>query len=295
MDTSKQKIRIRVLRCGKVGVDPSWVDRELSGNAYAYSGVLRSRKTRIWLPVRAFLIEHPKGKVLVNTGWNVSVRERPLMTLGPMLFSVKPYLPVGEAIGERLEMLGISPKDLKAVILTHMETDVAGGLAQVQQAQRILVNREMWLHANSIHPVFNTVSRDWRGIRVRNYRFPQENHPDAELCRDVFGDKSVEIVPLPGRVRGAVGVRISWNGKFVLLVGDAAYSSDSWNYLMLPGPLDNALDETITLDWIRKQAQKEDCVAVLATHDPAVQPDLIELGSRVNLYYFGNRTNAFKR
>ena len=33
------------------------------------SGVFERADTRLWLPVSAYLIEHPRGKFLVDTGW----------------------------------------------------------------------------------------------------------------------------------------------------------------------------------------------------------------------------------
>ena len=62
-------IRIHILTCGEVGVDPAVPDRGISRNRLAYTGLLRSPKRRIWLPVKAFLIEHPQGRILVDTGW----------------------------------------------------------------------------------------------------------------------------------------------------------------------------------------------------------------------------------
>ena len=74
-------IKIHVLECGEVGVDPAVPDRSISGSPIAYTGLFRSRKRRIWIPVKAFLIEHPKGLILIDTGWDSAVRDHPVRTL----------------------------------------------------------------------------------------------------------------------------------------------------------------------------------------------------------------------
>ena len=38
-------------------------------NAIKASGIFGKKEDRLWLPVSAYLIEHPKGRFLVDTGW----------------------------------------------------------------------------------------------------------------------------------------------------------------------------------------------------------------------------------
>ena len=290
---SLPKIKIHVLRCGKTGVDPAVLDRQISRNPLAYTGLLRPMSNRIWLPVRAYLIEHPRGRMLINTGWNPEVRNRPLRTLGPMLYCATPYLPVGESIGERLRALDLSPDMLDLVLLTHLESDAAGGLCEVRKAKKVAVSRDEWIAANDLCPRYNVNSNNWQGIRVRTFTFPEPRTtgaPEAPV-RDVFGDGTVCVVPLAGRTPGMVGVRVSCGDKFVLIVGDAAYFKDNWELLTLPGPSFDILDSALTLDYIRTQSRDPNCLCVLASHDPAAQPDRIELGQRCNFFYSGDRTN----
>ena len=70
-----KEIKIHVLQCGTVGTDETITDRSKSKNPYAYTGILRGNKHRVWIPVYVYLIEHPKGKVLIDTGWHSDVRE----------------------------------------------------------------------------------------------------------------------------------------------------------------------------------------------------------------------------
>jgi N-acyl homoserine lactone hydrolase len=74
-------IRIHILRCGSVGVDEAVPNRGVSKNALAYTGLFRTRRHHITLPVKAFYIEHPKGRILVDTAWDSAVREHPIRTL----------------------------------------------------------------------------------------------------------------------------------------------------------------------------------------------------------------------
>lgn len=79
-------IKVHILNCGEVGVDPAVPFRDVSKNPIAYTGIGRSKKLRIWLPVTAYLIEHPNGKILIDTGWHSDVRTNPIKHLSPLLY-----------------------------------------------------------------------------------------------------------------------------------------------------------------------------------------------------------------
>ena len=62
-------IKIHVFHTGEVCVAPDLPFGGDNSNAIKASGVFGKKEDRLWLPVSAYLIEHPKGKFLVDTGW----------------------------------------------------------------------------------------------------------------------------------------------------------------------------------------------------------------------------------
>lgn len=97
------QIKIHLLKCGEVGVDPAVPFRNASKNPIAFTGLFRSSKLRIWIPVFTYLIETPKGLVLVDTAWNKKVRTNPIKTLSFSLwFASKPRLPKGKSVDEQI-------------------------------------------------------------------------------------------------------------------------------------------------------------------------------------------------
>lgn len=99
----QQEIRIHIMQCGEVGVDPAVPARDVSENPLAYTGIFRSAKRRIWMPVFAYLLVHPQGNILVDTGWSSEVRLQPQRAEGrPLFFVTKPRLPAGSAVDEQL-------------------------------------------------------------------------------------------------------------------------------------------------------------------------------------------------
>ena len=102
------------------------------------------------LPILAFLIEHPEGLFLIDTG-DTAQNSTPgyLPRWHPFFrYEVSVNVAPDEEIGVQLDRLGInSKKDLKAVVLTHMHHDHAGGLHHFPH-NRIMVTRENWLFAD---------------------------------------------------------------------------------------------------------------------------------------------------
>jgi N-acyl homoserine lactone hydrolase len=269
-------IRIHVLTCGEVGVDPAVPDRSVSRNAAAYTGLFRSPRRRIWLPVKAFLIRHPRGDILVDTGWDSAVRAHPVRTLTfPMWFASKPRLPEGAAADEQLAALGLAPEELAYVLLTHMDIDHDSGLRLVRSAGQILVSPEEWAAVRSGQVRY--AKRPWRGIPIG--QMPLRDDPAAPFGKswDVWGDGSVAVLLTPGHTRGSVSIRVSGKNGFALLVGDTGYSRSSWEDLRLPGPVCDPAAMRESLAWVQRMRQRADCLAVLAAHDPEETRKIIEI------------------
>ena len=76
---------------------------------------------RISVPVPAYLIDHPKGKVVFDTGLNIGVRQDAARLLGPI--TAKQYdvdLPPDADIASRLVALDIDPASIRYTINSHL-------------------------------------------------------------------------------------------------------------------------------------------------------------------------------
>lgn len=263
--------------CGRVGVDPAVPFRDVSKNPLAYTGLLRSGKRRIWLPVFTYLIEHPKGLVLFDTAWHTDVRERPVRHESfPLWFASKPELPLGQAVSERLRAMGYGPSDVNHVILSHMDVDHASGLTLVKDARHIWASGEELTAAKS-GDIRYCNKKLWKNIPIAPIPFAEDSAVPYGKSWDVFGDGTVKALFMPGHSAGSVVLEIQNNGRFVLLVGDTGYSKSSWEELRLPGPVYSRDCLLRSLKWVDAAFRKENCAAVLACHDPEVTAHTITL------------------
>ncbi|MDS0528454.1 N-acyl homoserine lactonase family protein [Clostridium sp. SHJSY1] len=270
------KIKIHVLHCGEVLIDRAVLFNDLSKNPIAYTGIGRNSKNRIWLPSSVYLIEHPKGKILVDTSWHSDVRHNQIKSISLRLFLVnKAKLPDGAAVDEQLYRLGIKPEEIDYVFLTHLDVDHASGLKLVRNAKNILVSQEEKI-ASAKNRIRYT-KRIWEGINIKTYKFSDSKYGPFNKSFDVFGDESLILVHVPGHSLGSIAVLIQNEGKFILLTGDCGYQRESWEEMRLPGVMANKQKMTKSLNWVQEMSRKDNCVEILATHDLKVIPHMVEI------------------
>jgi len=267
-------MRIHAIQTGSVRIKRSQVRGRGRG---------LSRRLRIfadpqwtdWLPTYAWVIDHPEGIIVVDTGQGTHLRDG-IRSLNPYLrwevvFQIEP----DQEIGPQLRALGVGPRDVRNVVLTHLHIDHDGGLAHFRESD-ILVSRQE-LHT----------ARGWMG-QVRGYlpnRWPTWFNPIAlDLTAESFGPFAasrrltragdVIAVATPGHTADHLSVVVVYEGITYVIAGDASYTEAD----MLAGQIDGvSANEAIaqaTLGALKQLAAERPTI-YLPTHDP-------ESGSRLS-------------
>lgn len=282
------EIKIHVFHTGKVCVSPYLPFGGDKCGLIKASGLTTKKGNRLWLPVSAYLIEHPKGKILVDTGWSRSMspngvydKKAQCKSLGsPFLYLINQgVVEPGAAVGEQLQKIGIEPKDLDFVLLTHLDCDHANGLDSVKDAKRILVSKDGLRCAEKLSAVtkIRFQKKWWNDVKLETFDWNDTEGPFKKAF-DLFGDGSVKMIDIPGHCDGLCAVKIkNKEGKFVLLFSDGGYSSKSWKEMVTSGICMDKAAQKKSLEWIREQSFSKDCVESLANHDSDVKPHIIEL------------------
>src|ERR1700761_2412723 len=131
-------MRIHAIQTGFVKIKRAQVEGHGHGLARRLA-IFTDRNWTDWLPTYAWAIEHDEGVIVVDTGQGAHLIETGT-SLHPYVrwegaFRIEPE----EEIGPRLRALGIGPRDVKRVVLTHLHMDHDGGLVHFPHSE-ILVS-----------------------------------------------------------------------------------------------------------------------------------------------------------
>ena len=279
-------IKIHVFHTGEVCVAPDLPFGGDRSNALKASGIFGDKSERMWLPVSAYLIEHPKGLFLVDTGWaramspeGVFDEKAQIRSLGSkLLYEVNQgRIPLGECIDEQLEASGFAVPDIDAVLLTHLDCDHANGLSQVRGAKKFIVARDEVAFAGKLTNKVRYNKAWWEGVPLTQIDWTGELGP-FKKSYDLLGDGSIQLVNIPGHADGLFAVKVvAPDGRFALLFSDGGYARKSWEEMITSGIAADKDAQKKSLAWIREQSLDPLCVESLANHDPDIEPHVIEL------------------
>jgi len=178
--------------------------------------LMQGGEGRIRLPIPAYLIEHPKGTALFDTGMHPDCQHDPAARLGPRLaglfeFDYRP----GEEISARLAALDRDPAKIDLIINSHFHFDHVGGNALIPSATLLVQQRE-W------DAGMDPDSAAKRGFNPRDFDLGHTLRlVDGE--HDVFGDGSVVCLPTYGHTPGHQSLKLRLAGGDIVLAADSCY------------------------------------------------------------------------
>ena len=224
-----------------------------------------------WLPICSWVVEHPEGVIVVDTGETTRTSEPGYLPMWhpyyrwAVGFDVKP----AEEIGPQLRKLGIAPEDVGTVIMTHLHTDHAGGLHHFPRS-KIFVSVPEYQKA--------------RGLpgKLKGYlpqRWPEWFAPvPIPFTSTAFGafaqsfsvttTGDVVVVPTPGHTPDHVSVIVKTSGRDYFLAGDATYTEGQLLERRVDGISPNPKIAVATIDRICDYLASTPTV-YLPAHDPA--------------------------
>ena len=214
----------------------------------------------ITIPLSMFLIDHPKGLVVFDTGLNVDSL--------PEVMKKDAHCEPDQRIDRQMARLGYKTEDAKYVILSHMHVDHVGGMTLFPHATFIVRKEELrmaWWPESYEGGYFFTDYKDTRGYK---YIQPRD---DEEV--DVFFDDSLILVDTKGHSRGhqSLIVNLPKSGRIVL-AGDAVQVAANLSEGILPGICWNSEMAVRSIEKLQHM-QKEGMRIVLG-HDPVSWKDL---------------------
>lgn len=214
-------VKVHAISTGRVAVKTKFRETRRKGVMAALSLFLDKEFTE-WMPIWTWLIEHPEGNFLVDTGENANVNDKDYfkssgrfmnwMNTTQFRFDVERE----DEIDRQLDRLGIPASEVGTVILTHLHLDHIDGLRHFPHA-RILVHKLEWDKPYGDLPALYPDWFDPEKIELDG------SFGEFKKCVSLTADQNLWLVHTPGHTHGHCSVLLNTDQGYLLFAGDVVY------------------------------------------------------------------------
>lgn len=270
-----RRIRLHMIQTG-------WVSVKAPHRAYDGPASLRipaivtSQKWTEWLPVTAFVLEHPEALIVVDTGETAKIADPDYTRCDPgtgwfyrrnLRFSVT----AEQEIGAQMAAIGIDPQRVTDVIMTHLHSDHMGGMGSFAQAKFSVSEGAIGGHTGAL------MCRIPQGLNLAATQLREKQVGVFSRSAQLTSDGAISIVPTPGHARGHQSVIVEDEGTSICIAGDAAFTLNQIKSGQIAGIVEEYAAAQQTLDLLRQQHAALGTI-MLPTHDPDNRNRLLALG-----------------
>lgn len=205
-------IQLWQLKGGSLELDKGWLT------------AMKDVGTKIAVPVPVYVIKHPRGLIVFDTGNNAATSDGNCANYWGqgLCGAFKTTQTRDEIIDRQLKKIGFSTEDVKYVIYSHFHLDHVGNIKMFPKAKHVVQKEELksaWWPEKFQRAAY--VLKDYD--ETRNFDF-MELSGDFDL----FGDGSVVVLDTKGHTQGhqSLMVNLKKTGT-VLIAADAIYMADN--------------------------------------------------------------------
>lgn len=182
------------------------------------------------MPAIVLVCHTDAGLVLVDSGYGTFDHADPAKRIGPIRHLLREELDDGHAAVTQLRAAGHDPEDVTHIVLTHLDMDHVGGIADFPGAT---------IHTTADEYAAAVTDPDWHD--KRRYRRAQMKHGPIMRTHEGRGDAwrhdltahevlpGIVLIPMPGHSRGHAAVGVDADDRGTLIhAGDAAFDASSY-------------------------------------------------------------------
>ena len=195
-----------------------------------------------------YLIRHGDQLMVWDTGLPAETKGKPMNENGMVAA-------IDRSLAEQLQQLNVAPSDVDVVGISHMHGDHIGQAAQFTNARLVIGKGDFEMLAGKPEDTLKA----WRG-QGKDVTLATQNV-------DVFGDRSVVALHLPGHTPDHLALLVNLKSGPVLLTGDLYHSTIAREKRAVPG-FNTSREQTLaSMDAFETKAKQLNA-KVIIQHEP---------------------------
>ena len=208
----------------------------------------------VYGPYFFFLVDHPMGKVLFDTGTHPKWKGQGDSSAGGMAVLVGD----DDDVVSKLATVGIAPEDISTVVVSHLHFDHAGGL-------QFFKHSTIYAQEDELRFAY------WPAVYQRElYDRDDFDHGlnwfELRGEHDIFGDGAVRLIPTPGHTPGHQSLCVELPSGLHVLAADASYLGVKMRQRRVPGIVWSP--DAMVASWgVLEELERSRDARLIFTHD----------------------------
>lgn len=259
-------VKIHGLCVGTVAVKTTFKTKK--GNGFLSKiNILLAKYYTEYMPIWVWVIEHPEGLILVDTGENADSMEIDKYLSKESWYAVYQFknacnvkIQRQSEINNQLNKVNLKAEDVKLVVLTHMHLDHIDGLKFFPKQEIMVGNFEL------THPdnVFSSILPAWFNPNKLEYK--QNRIEVFNQAYPITQAEDLLYIPTPGHTLGHSSLVFKTDDFDIIFAGDSSYDQAQVINGELPGANTDYIKTAETYEKLLSYATIRNTV-YLPTHD----------------------------
>ncbi|MEO1049377.1 MAG: N-acyl homoserine lactonase family protein [Bacteroidota bacterium] len=225
------------------------------------------------LPVHCWVVEHPEGNFLIDTGEQIAFNDPDYFSCDPVTGGINRRI-IALQIEKEQEIVGqlakidLTPGQIDHVILTHLHIDHVDGLHYFKNAQ-------IWVSDTEYARPYGAVMcklPSW--LSPNQIKYETTNTLSFGSYHATTQSEDLIIVPTPGHTHGHQSVLLRAKDFDIMFAGDVTFSQDQLLNRKLAGIAVDLKKSKASIAQVLEHAQDKPCI-YLPSHDPLSAQRLI--------------------
>lgn len=221
-----QDVKVHALSIGTVAVKKNFKIKNGEG-FLSKINILIGKEYTEYLPIWVWVIEHPEGLIVVDTGENTESLDIDKYLAKESFFAkyqfkhaCKVKIQPQEELNHQLNKINLNAEDVKLVVLTHLHSDHVDGLKFFPK-QEILIGNYEFTHPDNC---FTTALPSW--FNPKKVDFVQNRIEVFNQAYPITHSEDLLYIPTPGHTLGHNSLVFKTDDFDIIFGGDSSYHQD---------------------------------------------------------------------